>query len=205
MNRRHRSPPSPLVALLACVLLAWGIYLAIGASGWFQSKGTRFDGRKATIVATCSLAFLVLWRFVVTSARTSPAAHAPDQAQVTTQSQPLPLRASSSDRWGVFSLGMLLVAWSLSLSPWLFPDQRWLPPVPLLGICLATWLLGMVIAIVRLSDPREGPRTWTTSTLILGILLATYVLLSPLLPRRAPDGARGGFPIPANRAFAARN
>jgi hypothetical protein len=53
-----------IIAGLIAALLAWGIYVAIGATGLFTDEGL-FDARRSVIVLICSAAFLGSWLVIL--------------------------------------------------------------------------------------------------------------------------------------------
>ena len=60
-QRTELSVISPVLWGIIGALAVWGIYLAIGATGYFMPDANLFDPRKPFVVIICSAAFLAFW------------------------------------------------------------------------------------------------------------------------------------------------
>lgn len=62
MNQRTQlSVTSPVLWGIIGALAVWGIYLAVGVTGYFSPDSGLFDYRKPIVVIACSAGFLAFW------------------------------------------------------------------------------------------------------------------------------------------------
>ncbi len=169
------------VRLLVVSLVLWGGYLALGASGFFQSHGASFNGAKAAIVAACSAAFLALWWMVVRFRRriSRDLPNAPSNIA--------PSESTPTGSW--LALICIAAAWLVAFMPLVIAVASRERAVVFLITNLALWLTGMIAGIVRLSAPDGRSKSVAGYAVLLGIGLAVYVLVTPLIPSRPPSTA----------------
>ena len=149
---------------LMAALVAWGVFLAVGASSAFGRGGLVFDLRRSLIVLVCSALFLSGWYWVLTRRRFSASANAP---------------ASGSD-WNQASLLSLLLAvagYALWGTSWLMRSSpQTLSLMAPLGYLSALALGSATIAaMVGLSHPQRR-RGQMLGLATLGLLLLAVVL-----------------------------
>jgi hypothetical protein len=179
--------------VIVVALVLWGGYLALGASGVWQSDGTSFNLRKAAIVAACSLAFLALWRLVIVGK--SKHDHR-DAAGKSLADSSLAVDSKHGFSWLNWLPLMLAVsAWIVALTPLVIPMNSRRSAVAFLSINLALWLTAMISGIIQLSAPTDTGKKSAGIAVLLGAALAFYVLISPLISKAAPSTFSP--PIPA--------
>ena len=143
-----------MIAVLIGALAAWGIYLAIGATGLFTDDSL-FDARRSIIVLTCSAVFLGSWLLIMWF---RPVSH-----------------SVSKTNWAsIISLCVSLAAYGL----WLTAHLVWrngdgARSTTVLGwasfICFAT---SAVVALIGASDPRPRRGKLLGSVTLLLLLIA---------------------------------
>ncbi len=148
---------------LMAALVAWGVFLAVGASSAFGRGGLVFDLRRSLIVLVCSALFLGGWYWVLTRRRSSPSADVP-----------------ASGGWNQASLLSLLLAlagYALWGTAWLVRSSpQTLSLMAPLGYLSALALGSATIAaMVGLSNPRRR-RGQMLGLATLGLLLLAVVL-----------------------------
>ncbi len=165
--------PSKPIVLLATALAVWGIWLAVGATGWFGDRGL-FDLRRTAIVLSCSLAFLTFWfTALYVRARSVQAASEKVSGETScagnwqTASRPTSRAAVASVAGGVLML-LVGVAARTARSPELRTAAGW--------TALLLFLAAGVAALVALSDPRR-PRLQLLGLLTLALQLVAILLV----------------------------
>ena len=159
------SKPAPgsqrLLAGLLIVLAAWGIYLAIGATGIFTDVGL-FDARRSAIVLACSAAFLGFWLGIL---RRPSATGRSDSADA----------GPPRNRASLASVGVIAAAYLLWVAAWV----AWSRGNPANLTFVVGWLstagfaIAAILALIGLSDPaRERGKLWGLLTLALLLLAA---------------------------------
>ncbi|MDG2380616.1 MAG: hypothetical protein P8N76_03000 [Pirellulaceae bacterium] len=161
-NSDEKSPRRIIVGLIIA-LAAWGIYLAIGATGQWTDVGL-FDARRSAIVLACSALFLGTWVVVLVLRSKS------GNASV---SNPGPSWAS------ILSLGGTLasyVMWAVAHAVWQGGQgERW---TKLLGwSCVVFFGSSAILALIGLSDPkpRRGKMLGLASMLLLLLSVVLFV------------------------------
>lgn len=163
-----------LIAAIMAALVIWGVYLAIGSTGYFI-ESSLMDARKSFIVATCMTSFLAMWVFVL---------HAVDKRK-TMQSATLANAesgavevSSTTPVWSKPGLATLLIG-GVGLLFWIAAILCWKPSALLLTTVLG-WLaaVSMVAAatsgMIALSNPRALRGKWFG---FLGLLLCAGSLI----------------------------
>lgn len=172
-----------LLAGLLVALAAWGIYLAIGATGWFADAGL-FDQRRSWFVLGCSTTFIGLWLLFLRRAfvRKRGRLATSDPGGGPSLESTAPGRALN---WpSCLSLAVTVLAWccwAAAWFAWLTPDlQPWNAPLGWLSV--AAFGLAAILALVGLSDPvRDAGKLAGLLTLLL--LAAAAVALVVQLQR----------------------
>ncbi len=166
---------------LLAVLAAWGVYLAIGATGVFTDAGL-FDARRSLIVLACSASFLGFWSWILVRSRRNSAA-----PLETSLAAPLNLPS-------VMSTCCIAAAYALWTAAWV----AWARGNPanltfVLGwISVALFATAAVMALIGLSDPRrDRAKLW--GLLTLGLLLVACVGLI-IQVRHFANSQRGTSP-----------
>ncbi len=158
------------IALIMLALVAWGIYLAVGATGIFVQRSL-FDLRKSFIVVTCMAGFLILWGIVLLCGR-----------RPSSDDSRIPARIWS--RAGIASLAFSVIGfatWGSSIAAW-----KKLPAsaVTMIGWSAALLIMGSVIAaLVSLSDPqpRRGKLlSFFSLLLFVAATVGFFVRMKPL-------------------------
>ena len=155
--------PRRMIAGLIAALAAWGIYLAVGATGMFTDVGL-FDARRSAIVLACSALFLGSW-VIVLSVRSKSA----DETD-----------AAIGASWAsIVSLGATLVSylmWAIAHAVWQGGQgEAW---TKALGwTCVALFGISAILALIGLSDPkpRRGKLLGLATMLLLLLVVVLFV------------------------------
>lgn len=149
-------------------LAVWGIYLAVGATGYFTEESL-FDPRKSLIVAVASTSFLLLWVFVL---------NAVDRRKQVIEGPELSIKAdghssvgSTRTEIGWSVSGFVTVAigvfgfllWGLAIAIWPADDTKrnWLLITTVTGWLAAISMVGSATAgMITLSNPRKMKGKW---------------------------------------------
>ena len=157
-------------------LAAWGIYLAIGATGMFIQEDM-MDARKSGIVISCVALFLGLWSIVLFSKR-KPA----DQSSLSTVEAPVRSRPALS-KAGMTTLGLLVtgvVAWLIAVAMW---NQKALTATTTLGWLAALCFTGSATAgIIALSAKTAARGKWFGLLGLIGFATAFIAFVVRMTP-----------------------
>jgi hypothetical protein len=170
-----------LVAGLVLALAAWGIYLAVGATGMFTDAGL-FDTRRSLIVLGCSATFLAAWLLFLVRARVAAPPGIRTSRNVCSAAS-LPLAA------------LAYAVWSAAWAAWQRGNPHHLTQI--FGwTSVVLFSLAAILAMIGLSDSqRVRWKLWGLVTLLLLLVAAagfvwqvrSYSTRSRLPPRPATE------------------
>ena len=135
-------------------LVAWGIYLSIGATGIFLQESL-MDARKSVIVAVCVALFLGLWGMAllgsrVTANRDRSSNDGPPTTEARIWSKP-GIATLACGVAGIACWAAAIVTWN-SVSPAATTILGWLAAVLVMGAAIS--------GIIALSDRRRSRGKW---------------------------------------------
>lgn len=164
-----------MTAAIMLALVIWGVYLAIGSTGYFL-ESSLWDARKSLIVVVCMTSFLALWVFVL---------RAVEKRKLALQTPPSPDSTSKLPNgrpWSKAGLatlaigGLGAVVWAVSIASF---KQVGLATTTCLGWFAAASMVGAATAgMVALSNPRALRGKWLgfTGLVLCGVSLIGFVV-----------------------------
>lgn len=177
-----------MIAAIMAALVIWGVYLAIGSTGYFI-ESSLLDARKSFIVATCMTSFLAMWVFVLHAVDKRAATEATKLADAADGVAEIP----ASKVWSKAGLTTLLIGgaglllWLAAVVSWptmvdgqLAADENAGTSSALLITTVLGWLaaVSMVAAatsgMIALSNPRALRGKWLG---LIGLLLCAGSLI----------------------------
>lgn len=183
-----------IVAGLILALTIWGVYLAIGSTGYFVESSLT-DPRKSLIVLACMGSFLGLWYFVLRSVRgrsnrigTAAAADSGDSISSSTNSNPLSDAdpGSGSSPWskpGLTSFVMGVVAIAMWLVAVVTFGRISLVATTVLGWLVVVLVIGGVTSgMIALANPRPLRGKWLGVCGLLQGIVAFVVFVIRMTP-----------------------
>ena len=174
-------PSSPwtnqrLISVIMWSLVAWGIYVAVGATGIFVHHSL-MDLRKSAVVMISLGLFLGLWTAVLWNTRRLRG-QAPPEA-VSSDRQPRPTW-STAGLLSLVSSGLGAGLWALSVIGWQHVSAK---TTTVVGWLAAGLILNAAIAsLVALSDrvPRRGKGLGLLGLLVgIGAVIGFFVRMTP--------------------------
>ena len=165
-------------------LIAWGVYLAIGATGMFVQKDM-MDVRKSGIVIACVALFLGLWAIVLFGTKNKANASQTMESQ-TGESQTGSSAVSPARSWsrpGIASLGFAILGsalWGIAIASW---QQVSLGATTVLGWIAAFCVLAAATSgMIALSSKQAKRGKWFGALGLIGFLGAFVVFVARMTP-----------------------
>jgi hypothetical protein len=160
--------------MLALVL--WGIYLAVGATGFFV-QASMTDTRKSLVVLVCMAMFLGLW--IIVLRRTKP--RSDDSTAEVAASPATPPQSWSTS--GIAAVVMLVIGgllWLAAISSW---NDKALSTTTILGWLAALNMTGSATAgMVALSDRRHRKGKWLGLAGLIGLAGSLIGFIARMTP-----------------------
>lgn len=163
-------------------LVAWGVYLAIGATGMFVQEDM-MDARKSGIVITCVALFLGLWAVVLfgTKRKNTKDVGVANVSTVTGASRPW-------SKPGLATLGFAIVGsvlWAIAAATWSSgsTDSGNLAATTILGWLAAFCVLVAASAgMIALSSKQAKRGKWFGLLGLIGFVAAFIVFVARMTP-----------------------
>jgi len=157
-------------------LVAWGVYLAIGATGMFVQKDM-MDVRKSGIVIASVALFLGLWAIVLLGTK-SKAAATQSESNIVSPARPL-------SRPGIASLAFAVsgaLLWGIAIATWQW-EQISLGATTVIGWGAAFCVLAAATAgMIALSSKRVQRGKWFGALGLIGVAVAFIVFVMRMTP-----------------------
>ena len=153
-------------------LVAWGIYLGIGATGMFV-QDSMLDPRKSIIVVVCVVMFLGLWGLVLFGAGNKSAGQ-------TSSASPTRRPVSKA---GLGTAACLLIGagfWGASVVSW---NAQALSATTILGWLAALSFMGAAtFGMIALSSKTAAKGKWLGFAGLVGFLVSLIVFVARMTP-----------------------
>ena len=153
-----------ITAAIMLALVIWGIYLAVGSTGYF-TDASLMDSRKSVIVATCMTSFLAMWVFVLRAVEKRKSnLQGPSKAGITEPALGRAWSRAGLVTLGIGGLGLLL--WGIAVTTF---GNVGLVVTTVMGWLAAVSMVGAATSgMIALSNPRAARGKWLG---FMGLLL----------------------------------
>lgn len=181
-----------IVTAIIAALVVWGVFLAIGATGYFI-ESSLFDVRKSLIVLACMAAFLGLWTMVLRSIENKPQqsrwaapADGSDSPSSEAHESQRPTMSQSQSDWskaGLCSIAMVVLGVLLWVVAVLSFGHVSKTVTTVLGWSVAGLVIGAATSgMIALANPRQLKGKWFGLCGLLQSIVAFVVFFQRMTP-----------------------
>lgn len=181
-----------MISGIMLALVAWGIYLAVGATGMFVQE-SMMDVRKSVVVVVCVAIFLGLWSVVLFGRKKPGVAGQPPTSsdELGTEAQPAETEVASGRNAGRLPLSRAGIAallwvvfgvifWVIAIATW---QQVSTDVTTIFGWFAAFCVMASATSgMIALSDPTRRPGKWLGLLGLVGFAACLVSFIARMTP-----------------------